>query len=149
MKASEMTRVALVLGCAVLAASAVVGGGEDTVSDDFRISGDAERGERLFARSCAPCHGADGGGAGAVRLENVEMPDLRDRLSMKSHGDREIYEFIAEGGAAHGGCDRMLPAGTRLDERALHDLGAFVKTLPARGFVASHRDLSTAPSATR
>jgi len=149
MRTSTTTKVALVLGCAVLAASVVIGGGERPASDDFRIAGNAERGAKLFARSCAPCHGADGSGAGPVRLDGVEMPDLRDRLSMKSDSDREIYEFIAEGGAAHGGCDRMLPAGTRLDERALHDLGAFVKTLPAKGFVASHREQSMAPSATR
>jgi mono/diheme cytochrome c family protein len=107
----------------------------DDPADDFRISGDPVVGEKLFVRSCAPCHGADGSGSGTVRLPDVEMPDLRDRLTMTSHTDWQIYEIIVAGGEKTGRCEKMLPAGHRFDENALQDLAAYVKQLPAKGYV--------------
>jgi cytochrome c553 len=114
-------------------------GSLQTSPDEFRIEGDAERGQKLFARSCSPCHGANGNGTGCVRIDEVEMPDLRDRVTMKSRSDWEIYAIIAEGGAVFDRCDTMLPAGERLDEQSLQDLAAYVKSLPVKEYIARQR----------
>jgi len=106
---------------------------------DFKIQGDAERGELLFVRSCAACHGARGEGHGQVRLNDVDMPDFSDRVSMSSHTDWDLYRIIADGGRAHGLCEKMLPAGHRFDEQSIHDLAAYVKSLPVQEYIRRAR----------
>jgi mono/diheme cytochrome c family protein len=130
---------AVIVSAALIAVGASADKGSGDVAVDFKISGDAEVGERLFLQSCAPCHGANGSGQGQVRLPDVDMPDLRDRLTMKSHSDWQIYTIIADGGDATGRCEKMLPAGHRFDADALQDLAAYVKTLPARAYVERSR----------
>jgi cytochrome c553 len=134
--------VTVVVAVAMLAVAAGVAADRAAgeAPEGFRITGDAEAGETLFRRSCAACHGAKGSGDGAVRLPDVEMPDLRDRLTMTSGSDWEIYRIIADGGEATGRCAKMLPAGHRFDEAAIQDLAAYVKTLPARAYVERNRD---------
>jgi mono/diheme cytochrome c family protein len=107
--------------------------------ESFRVSGDAERGAVLFARSCAACHGARGDGHGTVRLTDVDMPDFSDRVSMSSHTDWDLYRIIADGGRAHGLCEKMLPAGHRFDEQSIHDLAAYVKSLPVQEYIRRAR----------
>jgi cytochrome c553 len=108
-------------------------------ADSFRISGDPDRGAVLFARSCAACHGARGDGHGTVRLTDVDMPDLSDRVSMSSHTDWDLFRIIADGGRAHGLCEKMLPAGHRFDDQSIHDLAAHVKTLPVQEYIRRER----------
>jgi cytochrome c553 len=108
-------------------------------TESFRINGEAERGALLFARSCAACHGARGQGHGTVRLTDVDMPDLSDRVSMSSHTDWDLFRIIADGGRAHGLCEKMLPAGHRFDDQSIHDLAAHVKTLPVQEYIRRAR----------
>lgn len=106
------------------------------------LSGDAERGGTIFATSCAPCHGAKGDGNGQVRLRDVTMPDFRDRATTKKETYYEWFKVIRDGGGAHGLCNTMVPAGHRMDEQSIHDLVAYLRTLPATAYVARARSNS-------
>lgn len=101
--------------------------------------GDPVAGGALYIQSCSACHGWLGDGNGRVRLRGVEMPDLRDRLTMTSHSASETYLIIKDGGEAHGLCDKMIPAGRRLSEDDLRDLTAYVLALPAYEYIRQVR----------
>jgi cytochrome c553 len=92
--------------------------------------GDSSRGELLFVRSCAACHGRNGSGAGAVQLPDVQLADLRARGFMHCKSAADIYRVIRDGGPPHGLDALMLPAGERLTEEDVRDLAAFVARLP-------------------
>ncbi|HEX9635943.1 MAG TPA: cytochrome c [Acidobacteriota bacterium] len=54
-------------------------------------------GARLFAITCAPCHGSDGRGEGPVTPKFIPAPDLTDP-DLQSKSDGYLYATIRDGG---------------------------------------------------
>lgn len=82
------------------------------------------RGEGIFIRTCASCHGADGrAGArvGTAKAKNLADPKLFERL-----GEQGVKDVI------RGGRGAMPSYGGVLDEQDLNDLVAYLRTLPGR-----------------
>jgi mono/diheme cytochrome c family protein len=111
----------------------------DQVKGYWVLSGDAEKGAKIFATSCAACHGPEGDGKGEVRLKDVEIPNFQDRSTATKETYYEWYQVIRDGGGDHGLCTKMLPAGHRMDDQSIHDLVAFLRTLPAQAYVERAR----------
>lgn len=55
------------------------------------------RGERLYARTCVPCHGRDMRGDGPVAAQFMPPPDLRAQVT-RDRRDGFIYSYIRNGG---------------------------------------------------
>ncbi len=83
--------------------------------------GDSDIGSSIFASTCAICHGPTGNGDPGL------APGLGSPWHAWEHPDRQIREWIADGKL---GLDRRMPAyGDRLDEQAISDVIAYVRTL--------------------
>ena len=117
-------RVRLVLGLLALGLAIAPAAGAPT-------GGDPERGERLYRRYCAVCHGSGGRGDGpnAAFLEDDQPRDLTDSRYFARLSDEHLYRVIADGGAAIRGSRFMPPWGRTLSPAQLRDLVAFVRTL--------------------
>jgi mono/diheme cytochrome c family protein len=55
------------------------------------------RGERLYARTCVPCHGPDMRGDGTVAAQFMPPPDLRAAVT-RGRKDGYLYSYIRNGG---------------------------------------------------
>ncbi|HKV54445.1 MAG TPA: cytochrome c [Candidatus Binataceae bacterium] len=95
--------------------------------------GDAGAGAKLFASSCARCHGkeAKGNGPDLVKLQSAVSPDdWTDRASNQQLSDSFIISMITKGGKANGK-SRIMPAfGDKLSAAQMADLLAFIRSLP-------------------
>lgn len=120
-------RVRLVFGLLALGLAIAPAAGAPT-------GGDPERGERLYRRYCAVCHGSGGRGDGpnAAFLEDDQPRDLTDSRYFARLSDEHLYRVIADGGAAIRGSRFMPPWGRTLSPAQLRDLVAFVRTLSTK-----------------
>jgi len=90
---------------------------------------DAARGEKLFATSCATCHGSDGAGVKGLGK------DLTSGEFISSKTDDELVEFIKVGRPADDPLNTtgvaMLPRGGNpsLTDEDLNDIVAYIRTL--------------------
>lgn len=82
-----------------------------------------EEGGKLFAVSCAPCHGRNGEGAQG-QAEGVRPPDLTRRVLKAGSRDEDLFQVIAKGVPAGG-----MPGFETLGVDALWRLVAFVRSL--------------------
>lgn len=96
-------------------------------------TGDPERGEPLYRRHCAVCHGAAGQGDGpnASFLDDDQPRDLTDPRYMGGRRDEQLFRVIAEGGQAIQGSRFMPPWGRTLLPSQIWDLVAFIRALSA------------------
>jgi len=89
-------------------------------------SGDAQRGERGFARGCAGCHAA------APEQREIDAPPNAPRLDcgewLASISDAYLYDAINRGPGTygHGG---LAPLGERLTPGEISDLVAYLRSL--------------------
>ena len=116
----------LALGAAVsLAAWAV-----PPAPQDFKLNGDPGRGQAVFAKSCALCHGAAGKGDGSMAASLDPKPqDLTDRAVMAKRSDWEVYVVIRDGGKALGLSPQMFSYKTLLKDQEIRDVAAYVRSL--------------------
>jgi len=107
----------------VLIASTAVHAAEGSVSD----------GAKIFTANCARCHGKEGKGDGLdlVKLQSAVSPDdWTDKQSNQELTDTFIISMITKGGKANGQ-SRIMPAfGDKLNTQQIHDLIAFIRSLP-------------------
>jgi mono/diheme cytochrome c family protein len=94
----------------------------------WTLRGDAERGKARFMKTCALCHGVDGGGRGKIALDPPAR-DLRDPDARAYPSDWGAYVVVRDGGATVGLSPRMIAYGRSLDEDQLHDVVRFVQEL--------------------
>jgi len=85
-----------------------------------------QRGELLFQRNCAPCHGTDGKGDGPVakyfKADAKKPADLTDPR-MATQSDGAVYITISQGFGT------MPPLNENLDQRSRWDVVNYVRTL--------------------
>jgi len=92
---------------------------------------DPQRGEALYRRYCAVCHGPGGRGDGpnAPFLEEDQPRDLTDTRYIGARSDDDLHRVIVEGGQAIQGSRFMPPWGRTLSRSQIWDLVAFIRTL--------------------
>lgn len=99
--------------------------------ENFKISGDAAKGQATYKLYCVACHGESGKGDGlAAAALNPKPRDFTDKERMAGIPDWEIFKVIKEGGASVGLSPLMTPWGALLKEdQAIHDVAAYVRSL--------------------
>jgi mono/diheme cytochrome c family protein len=66
-------------------------------------AGDAAKGQEIFTKTCASCHGKTGKGDGpAAAALNPKPKNLSDKAYMEKLGDEYLANIIKKGGAAVG-----------------------------------------------
>jgi mono/diheme cytochrome c family protein len=95
-------------------------------------AGDAQAGAKIFAQSCARCHGSGGKGDGPdlVKLQAAVSPDdWTDKETNKGFADDFIVSMITKGGKANGK-SRIMPAfADKLNGQQVQDLLAFIRSV--------------------
>jgi mono/diheme cytochrome c family protein len=95
--------------------------------------GNASNGAKIFAASCARCHGREGKGDGAdlAKLQSAVSPDdWTDKASNQELTDSFIVSMITKGGKANGK-SRIMPAfASKLNTQQVQDLLEFIRSLP-------------------
>ncbi len=98
--------------------------------------GNTRRGQQLYARYCAICHGLEGTGTGrnAPYLEQLGRAprDHTDVWYMNRLSDAELYRAISEGKLREGEPPFMPWWGHTLTEQDIWDLVAFIRSLAER-----------------
>ena len=119
---------ALALGLLGLGLSMALAGGAPGAA-----TGDSHRGEPLFRRYCAVCHGPGGAGDGpnAPFLEDDQPRDLTNPRYVGGLSDAHLYRVIAEGGEAIQGSRFMPPWGRTFSATQIWDLVAYIRKLAA------------------
>lgn len=88
---------------------------------------DVERGQELFLRYCAGCHGEDGRGEAKTfrpSVGNLAVKELMDQVP-----DEYLFTVIKHGGAAVGKNAAMPARGKQLADQDIWDIVGFVRTL--------------------
>ena len=94
------------------------------------VLGDVEHGARLFAVSCASCHGLEGRGDGpAMGLGRNRPRDFTDPSEMNGRTDELLHRAIREGGSGVGRSWLMPAFGEEKDFLDAFDLVAYLRTL--------------------
>lgn len=104
---------------------------ETPAAGDFKIKGDAAKGEAHYKAYCVTCHGpaGDGDGPAAVAL-NPKPRKLSDKTIMASIPDKQMFDVIKSGGPAVGKAATMPAWGAVLkDDQGVHDVAAYVRSL--------------------
>lgn len=94
----------------------------------FKLKGDPVAGKALFSKHCALCHGDTGNGRGLIKYDPPPR-DLTDAKLMTPKSDWEVYRVVRDGGKAWGLAPAMLAFQGKLDEKALQDVTAYVRSL--------------------
>lgn len=90
-------------------------------------------GQMLFEHYCAVCHGKSGAGDGfnAYNLKPAQPGDFTDAKVMAKLSDQDLFTSISKGGRAMGGSPLMPDWGHTLNDRQIHYLIRYLRTLPA------------------
>ena len=116
---------------ALVAALAVIGaftGGLAWLLSDPPPPAGASRGERLYYRYCAECHGVDGRGSWRAALFFLRPGDLTDPNRMRQHSDKYLFDVIKHGGATIG--RPGMPAfGAQLSDADIEEVVRYVRML--------------------
>lgn len=92
--------------------------------------GNAKRGNDLFHKNCAACHGNGGKGDGPAAASLKPKPrDLTDKAFMATLTDAQIEAIIKKGGAALGKSPQMPALGGALKDQDVADIAAYVRSL--------------------
>jgi len=127
-----MKRMIALLGVLVLVLAACGGGdsGDDGGNGNNPPSaGDAAAGEKIYASTCAACHGAD-----ATGIEGLGK-NLHNNAFVNGLSDAELVDFLEEGRLADHPDNEtgvaMPPKGGNpsLDDDDLQDVVAYLRTL--------------------
>lgn len=87
-------------------------------------------GPALYARFCAPCHGARGAGDGPnAKLLPVPPASHASAETMSARSDDALYDTIAGGGAIMNRSPRMPPFGGTLGDAQIRSLVAHIRSL--------------------
>jgi len=99
--------------------------------EEFKIKGDAAKGQETYKLYCAACHGDTGHGDGLASAALDPKPrNFTDKALMDTITDKDIYTIIKDGGPAVGKSMFMTAWGAVLgDDQKIHDVAAFVRTL--------------------
>lgn len=128
----RLSVLALVAGLAVAAASRAAEDREELDPDILAVErfeeGDAERGDKLYQRYCAGCHGEDGRGGAHTFMPHIENLTKKDYIEFLPDG--YLYTVIAEGGEAVGKSSYMPAWQAELSEKDIKDIIAHIRTLP-------------------
>jgi cytochrome c oxidase cbb3-type subunit 3 len=92
------------------------------------MAGDARRGEPMYQRYCAGCHGADGRGGGKNFMPHVGALTRKGYTDLLE--DSYFEAIIAEGGEAFGKSSYMPAWKTTLSSQDIADVIAYVRTFP-------------------
>ena len=92
------------------------------------VAGDARRGEPMYQRYCAGCHGADGRGGGKNFMPHVGALTRKGYTDLLE--DSYLMAIVAEGGEAFGKSAYMPSFKTTLSSQDVADVIAYVRTLP-------------------
>ena len=93
--------------------------------------GDVEKGQAVYAKYCATCHGATGkgDGPGAKALNPKPPRDLTDRAYMDGLTEEYLVKVIQKGGAAVGKSPLMPPWSPALKDGDIRDVVTYVRSL--------------------
>lgn len=110
----------------VLASASLVSRAEE----EYKITGDAAKGETTYKTYCIVCHGetGHGDGIGAAAL-NPKPRNLSEKAYMDTLSDAHIFKVIKEGGASVGKSMFMTAWGALLKDDQINDVAAYVRTL--------------------
>lgn len=98
----------------------------------------ATGGQRVYLTYCASCHGANGHGSWRAWIFFLRPGDLGDARLVGARTDEYLVNLIKNGGATIG--KPGMPAfGYHLKDEQIHELVAYLRTLPER----SRRERST------
>jgi putative heme-binding domain-containing protein len=89
---------------------------ETPKNNPFTSPSDIERGGRLFAANCAPCHGPKGNGGRGANLARPKLPRAPD--------DRALFQTIRDGIP-----NTEMPGTWSMDDHETWQVAAFVRTL--------------------
>jgi cytochrome c len=94
-----------------------------------RLAGDAVRGEVIYKKYCATCHGESGKGDGpAAAILHPRPRDHTNGAYMSTVPDEQLARIIREGGAALGRSP-LMPAAKSLSKEAIDDLIAHIRSI--------------------
>ena len=105
---------------------ALASAGGMAVGGDFELAGDPERGEQPYQLQCASCHGSAGQGDGPASAAFDPPPSDLTRPDLDAE---RMFIATRDGGMAVGLTAIMPPFGHSLDEQAIHDIVAYIKSL--------------------
>jgi cytochrome c oxidase cbb3-type subunit III len=91
-------------------------------------AGDAGRGEPLYQRYCAGCHGVDGQGGAKNFMPHVGALTKKGYVELLE--DEYLATVIAEGGEAVGKSGFMPSWKTTLSKQDIADVIAYIRKLP-------------------
>jgi len=90
----------------------------------------ARQGRAVFFHYCAPCHGAEGRGDGFNAYNLDPKPrNLADPAFQQRRADEDLSAVVRSGGGVAGLSTGMPPWGRTLNERQIHDVVRFLRTL--------------------
>jgi len=93
-------------------------------------TGNAAKGQEIFAKSCGICHGNTGKGDGpAGAALNPKPKDLTDKAYVSKLDDKYLNDIIGKGGAAVGKSALMPPFSSQLKEQDIKDVIAYIRSL--------------------
>ena len=92
------------------------------------VAGDARRGEPMYQRYCAGCHGADGRGGGKNFMPHVGALTRKGYTDLLE--DSYLEAIIAEGGEAFGKSSYMPSWKMTLSSQDIADVIAYVRSFP-------------------
>lgn len=114
---SEVTRVKWQIGLlAVLVFGLQAQTTEIPDKNPYTSPGDVERGARLFAANCSPCHGPQGNGGRGANLARPKLPRAAD--------DKALFHVISEGIP-----NTEMPGSWSMNEHETWQVASFVRTL--------------------
>lgn len=100
-------------------------------SAEYVQAADASKGKESYDKICVQCHGAKGLGDGPIGLA---LPEASRPASLATgefkfaKSDEKMIELIKKGGAAVG-LNPLMPAQASLDDEAIKNIIAYVRSL--------------------
>ena len=96
---------------------------------EVRLTGDAVRGNVIYMKYCATCHGETGKGDGpAAAILHPKPRDHTNGAYISTAPDEHLAAIIREGGAALGRSP-LMPAAKTLSKEEIHDLIAHIRNI--------------------
>jgi len=101
--------------------TAKTGSGTVSVSVPKDLSPTAQKGAKLFADTCASCHGENGSGS------DKGPPLIHDIYNPGHHGDDSFYRAVRSGVQQHHWPYGNMPAQAKINDQMVSDIVAYVR----------------------